>query len=227
MAKPSERIKARELRKQGVSVRQITKLLNVSKSSASLWVRDIILTPEQLEKLSHHEIKGRERGRLLGALKQKQDRIARIKKAEEDGIRELSNLSDREVFIAGLAIYASEGNKKTRGVRLSNSDYKIVKFMINWFTKYLGVRFEDIRCFIGINEIHRDREEIVKSYWSEKTGLPLSSFNKTSFKKTVSKKFYKNFNEHFGTLDIRVLHAAPVYYKIMGLIHGLFNEWNR
>ena len=51
MAKYELRIKARELRTSGESVRNITKKLTVSKGTASIWVRDIILTVDQLEKL--------------------------------------------------------------------------------------------------------------------------------------------------------------------------------
>lgn len=44
MAKYDLRLKARELRRKGVSVKQIAQELKIAKSSASVWVRDIILT---------------------------------------------------------------------------------------------------------------------------------------------------------------------------------------
>lgn len=71
MAKFRERIRARKLRTQGLSVKNIATQLKVSKSTASLWVRDIILSLEQLEKLQQRRIKAGEKGRLLGAFKQK------------------------------------------------------------------------------------------------------------------------------------------------------------
>lgn len=223
MSKSSLRIKARELRKKGESIKQIAIQLNVSKSSASLWVKDIILSIQQLEVLQQRKIKGRERGQIAGALKQKLARINREAQAYKEGDTELNNLTDRELFVTGLAIYAGEGNKKTRAVRVCNSDPKIMSFMVKWFKKYYNLTNDRIRCFVGINEIHREREEVVKKYWSDITGLPLSLFQKTSFKKSENKKIYDNFNDHYGTLDIRVLQSAPIYYKIMGQIHGLFN----
>ena len=45
------KLKARELRKNGLSVKAIQEKLKVSRSSVSLWVRDIKLTRKQLEKL--------------------------------------------------------------------------------------------------------------------------------------------------------------------------------
>ena len=71
MAKSLLRLEARKLRKKGVSVKKIAKYLKVSKSSASRWVRDIVLTVEQLENLRKSSLEGAERGRLRNALIQK------------------------------------------------------------------------------------------------------------------------------------------------------------
>lgn len=222
MSKDLLRLQAIKMRKGGNSVKQIAQMLGIAKSSASLWVRDVILTVEQLEKLRKREISGREKGRLIGALRQKQARLERMREACEVGILEFSNLTERELFITGLAIYAGEGNKKTRAVRVCNSDPNIISFMVFWLKKFFRLTNDRLRCFVGINEIHREREDVVKKYWSNITGLPLSVFQKTSFKKSINKKIYENFADHYGTLDIRVLQSAPIYYKIMGQIHGLF-----
>ncbi len=64
MAKTQQKIKARELRRKGVSVKTIATELGVAKSTVSLWVRDIILTVEQLEKIRRNWIVGTELGRL-------------------------------------------------------------------------------------------------------------------------------------------------------------------
>lgn len=221
MAKSKERIKARELRTQGVSVKEIAKILSVSKSTASLWVRDIILSLEQLEKLRQKLIKGGEKGRLLGALKQKNDRLIRIEKGKEKGRLTFSLLTQQELLASGVALYWAEGTKKSREVAFCNSDPKLVQFMLHWLKKCFDISIERLYCSVGINEIHRKREELVKQYWSKITGIPLSQFNKTSFKKVNNKKIFANFNEHFGTLTVKVTKPAQLYYDIMGLIEGL------
>ena len=68
MAKFALRIQARELRRKGVSVKTIAKQLKISKGSASIWVRDIILSVEQLEALRQSSLSGAERGRLQNSL---------------------------------------------------------------------------------------------------------------------------------------------------------------
>ncbi len=221
MAKYDLRIKARELRGNGISVKEISTYLGVSKSSASLWVRDIILTVEQLENLRKAEIKGKERGRLKSALLQKKRRTNQIEEARDEGIGVMSGLSEREFLIAGSALYWGEGSKKSQQVEFCNSDPKMIKFLIGWLKFNFQVTTEELRCRIGINELHRKRESEVKQFWSKTTGIPIVQFNQTSFKQAKSKKVYGNFNEHYGTLSIKVLRPTKSFYKILGLINGL------
>ncbi len=222
MAKSGLRLKARELRSKGVSVKSIARKLGVAKSSASLWVRDIILSVEQLERLRQQGIKGSEKGRLLGALKQKQDRLARIEKGIVKGKQTLIKLNKREILLTGIALYWAEGTKKQRTVAFCNSDPELIQFMIEWLKTCFGIPIERLYCYVGINKIHKKRDEVVKKYWSKITKIPQTQFNKTSFKKVVNKKVYANFNNHYGTLTVKVRQPAQLYYDIIGLIEALY-----
>jgi transcriptional regulator with XRE-family HTH domain len=221
MAKYELKIKAREMRSKSLSVRTIAKELGVAKSTASLWVRDIILTVEQLEKIRETWIKGTELGRLKGALMQKNRRLDLIKKTKNEGIKKLKNLSDNEFFVAGIALYWAEGSKKKREFFICNSDPEMIVFILRWINKFFGIEVDRLRAVVGINEIHRKREDVVKKHWSVITRIPLSQFRKTSFKKVKLNKVYANFNEHYGTLGITVLKGSDIYYKMLGLIAGL------
>lgn len=221
MAKPQLRIKARELRSKGESVIVIAKQLGVSKSTVSYWVRDIILSIKQLEKLRNSQLKGAERGRLKGALKQKRQRLKLIETSKKNGLKSIGKLSKKEFLISGIALYWAEGTKKRQIVQIVNSDPNMIIFMIRWLKTFFNINYDDLVARVGINYIHKEREDVVIKYWSKKTGIPLSRFKKTSFKKVKNKKYYKNFDQHFGTLDIRVLKSSRFSYKINGLIYGL------
>ncbi len=52
--KKDEKREARELRKEGASIKKIASKLNVARSSVSIWVRDIILTDIQKEILKNN-----------------------------------------------------------------------------------------------------------------------------------------------------------------------------
>jgi len=227
MAKFDLKIKARKMRSKGASVKEIAKKLGISKSTCSLWVRDIILSIHQLEKLRERAIKGGERGRLKGALMQKQRRLDIIKQWEKNGVRELCSLSKRDLYIAGIALYWAEGCKKNRGTQVFNSDPELIKLMVGWFRIFFGIKTEDIKARVGLNEAHKSREEIVKKYWSKITGIPLNQFTKTRIKKVKNKKIYKNFNDHYGTLSISILKPTKYCYRILGLIKGLSQAGSR
>jgi len=79
--------RARKLRKEGESVGKISKILQVSKGSVSLWVRDIELTEEQKEKLKDNlRIPTKKKGcisyrrRSMGEIKWEQYQKERQKK---------------------------------------------------------------------------------------------------------------------------------------------------
>ncbi|MDP3997566.1 MAG: hypothetical protein Q8P73_03645 [bacterium] len=57
-AKVTEKQKARVLRSQGKSLNEIVHLVNVSKSSISVWVRDIQLKPKHIERLRQRQLEG-------------------------------------------------------------------------------------------------------------------------------------------------------------------------
>lgn len=97
----------------------------------------------------------------------------------------------------------------------------MIKFLIGWLKSNFQITTEELRCRIGINKPHRERENNVKQFWSETAGVPLSQFNQTSFKQAKSKKVYDNFNEHYGTLSVNVLRPTRYFYQILGLIEGL------
>lgn len=224
MAKSLLRLQARDMRSKGMSVRTIANKLGVSKSTASLWSRDIILSIEQQETLRQHSVVGAERGRLLGAFKQKQARLKRIGEGNKIGKQLLGNVTTREFFTAGVALYWAEGNKMKQKIEFCNSDPKLVQFLIAWFRKFFQLSIIDFRCYVGINHIHKNREKTVKMYWSRITGIPISNFTKTSFKKSPNKKIYKNFDQHYGTLAVRISNPSRILFKTLGLIEALKNS---
>lgn len=223
MAKFLLRMEARKLREEGLSIKQIAKQLVISKSTASRWVRDVTLSDQLLEKLRNNQLAGAERGRLKTKLLNQEKRLRISKSAREIGYSMLQNITERELLIAGLALYWGEGCKTdgNRRIEFCNSDPKMIEFLIHWLKKSFNIGINDIACNVGINEIHSHREQLVKEYWSKISGIPLEQFRKTSLKRVLNKKIYKNLDQHFGTFTVRVNKSTNLYYKIIGLIEGL------
>jgi len=221
MAKSKEKNKALKLRQKGESIKDIARRLKITKSTVSLWCRDIKLTQEQIQRLHEKMVKGGYIGRMKGAQMQYERRLKKVKEWRQKGIKQIGRLSNRDLLIAGISLYWGEGSRKTRHTSFSNSNPEMIKFMIEFFRKVCKIDKDRFTAYIGINKIHKNRIEEVEDYWSRITNIPRKQFTKTTLIKAKNKKVYKNFSVHYGTLTIRIKKSSELYYQIIGLIEGL------
>jgi len=74
---------------------------------------------------------------------------------------------------------------------------------------------------VSINHIHRNREADILAYWSGLVGVSQNQFTKTSYVKSTSKKIYRNPEDHFGTLRVKVRRGTNLRRRVMGALHRL------
>ena len=221
MAKTIQRLKARELRKGGESIKVIAKLLEVSPSSASTWCKDIKLTEEQvtlLEKRARDPHYGR---RLSYSLAQQKKRLNKIKRLKKEGIKEVGRIENRELFLTGIALYWAEGFKKDSQAGFANSDPAMIKFFLKWLKDCFGYLEGDLIFRVTVNKSHENRIKEIENYWSSMVNVSVSSFQKPFYQNVVWKKVYENPNEYFGVLRIKVRKSTDFLRKIHGWIEGL------
>lgn len=221
MAKFEKKILARGLRKQGWSIKSISSHLGVSKSSASIWCRDLELTQEQRDALLKDAFEAGLKGRVLGAEKNRRKKQESIENYMRIGKLEFKNLDKRALSVAGLALYWAEGSKTTNRLSFSNSDPSMILFVIMWFREVFGIKNEDLMPRIYINEVHRGRITTVLNFWSSLVNLPPEQFGKPTFIRTKLEKVYENHDQYFGTLTLRVRRSSDLKYNIMGKIGAL------
>jgi len=221
MSKSVQKIKARELRRSGQSIKEIAKKLNVSTSSVSEWCREIKLTPDQitiLENRARDPFYGR-RAFYLASIKRKKDlKISRLK---EMGAKKVGKLTKRELFLVGAALYWGEGFKKDKQVGLANSDPEVIKIFIKWLRECFGYQISNLIARVTINTSHKYRADVIQKYWSSQTKIPLEGFRKPTFHKLAWKKQYENPNNYYGILRIKVRKSIDFLRKIHGFIDGL------
>lgn len=224
MSKSLERLKAIKLRREGASIKDIARNIGVSRSSVSIWCRDIQLTKEQDDLLMKKMIAGGHKGRMLGAARNKEKRLSAIRDSNHEGRSLITSLNQREFLIAGLALYWAEGSKKEGKLVLTNSDPELILFMKSWFEKCFGVAPAEFMPRISIMESHKDRIGEVLSFWSTLLGLEIVQFGNPTFLKSSRKKAYDNHNSYFGVLRLGVRKGTRLKYRILGLIQGLANS---
>lgn len=212
-----EKIIAVQLRKKGWNFQKIFTKVKVSKSTLSLWLRDIELTPQQKEKL----LKGREKSRYAGAKARQRQRIEKTEKIVNAAKKEAKILFKNSLFSSGLMLYWAEGAKSNEIIKFSNSDPIMIKFMMKWFRYVCKVPEEKIKIAIHMHELHCRKN--IEQYWSKITGIPLKQFQKTYIKPT-SLKHRRNVLYN-GTCNI-VISNRDLFRKIQGWKLGFLEKFN-
>ena len=178
--KTEEKKRARALRADGLSVREIEKEVGVSRGTVSLWVRDIKLTSDQVAALCLKSGKNRLNGSQ--AVKEKFSKLRDKYRAE--GRLLLGSLSGtkRDLFLAGCMLYWGEGSKGKNAVMLSNSDDRMLVLFLSFLTEVFGVERKDVRLQINCHDdIHSQGE--IEGHWLRALGLKGSNLTKTMVNK--------------------------------------------
>jgi len=222
MAKFKEKNQALALRKTGESIGEIADKIGVSKSIVSLWCRDIALTKQQIDSLHKKMMSGSYKGRMIYLEKARSRRKEESLRLLNEGMQEMGRVNERDLFVAGAALYWAEGTKASSNEQtaFSNSSPQMILFILEWFKKICGVSKHRFTIQIRINKVHRNRVKKVEQYWSHVTGLPMKQFTKTILINTIAKKVYSN-NDHYGTVRVSIRSGTQLRRKIIGWIEGL------
>jgi len=221
MAKYEQRIRARIMRREGISIVVIARKLNVSKSAVSLWCRDILLSSKQIEQLKKQ--KGSIMGRWMGAESNRKKKRDAINYANDWGEQHIKKISKRELLLIATALYWSEGSKSdsTSGFIFVNSDPEMVLVMKLFLVNVLKISHEDIVCSIQINRIHEKRISTVLSFWKKLLDLRNSQFRKPYYVNTKVNKVYDNYDNYYGVCRLVVRKGKNLKYKMLGLIGAM------
>ena len=206
------------LREKGFSIKEIERKLKVSRSSASIWVRDVKLTPEQIDRLYRNKKTGSLRGSYIAAINKIRKSEELTRKFREEGEKEVGRLSKREFFLIGVAMYFAEGNKSGKNIAFSNSDPRAIKFMTDWFLNVCKIPKNKLKCDLYIHDNLDEKK--AKNYWSELIGIPLEQFRKSYIVKNNQNRLRK-VKHIYGVLRVGS-NNANLHRKIMGWISGIF-----
>ncbi len=219
MAKISEKHSALILRKNGLSINAIANKLHVSKSTVSMWCRDIILTEKQIQKIALQSKHHATAGLLRAAETLRSRRLLRTREAEDEGKRDVGVLNKRDIHMIGLGLYWGEGYKRgSQELGFTNSDPLLIQFYIKWLEKVFGISKEKLILRVSINNTHEHRDVEIIKFWSNITGIPRTQFTRTSFIKAASRRKYPQENVHYGTLRIKVRNGTQLRRRILGSI---------
>lgn len=216
MAKQELRERARALRKKGLSYKEIKEEVGVSKSTLSLWLKDVVLTSKQKGRLYTKQIKIL----CLGSKSQKERRAREVNAIIENATREVRlPVSDEAFKLFGAALYWAEGDKK-HDFKITNSDPHLVLFIVHWLEKFFQVDRKTLKVSLNIYSQQNDND--LKQFWADLTGIPLRNFGK-SYVKPANKGYKKN-TLYYGTARIYVPKGINMKHRVYGWIKAVLQN---
>jgi hypothetical protein len=207
--KLAEREQARRLRATGLPMADIAARLGVSKSSVSLWVRDVAFEPRPRAT--------RGRRRAPNALQRRKQ--AEIDRLLAEGRDRVGRLSEREFLVAGVVLYAGEGSKGDGEVRFVNSDPRMIVFFCSWLRRFFEIDESRLRVHLYL---HQGLDlAAATAFWSALTNIPLTQFRKPY--RAVPDPSIRHAKHVHGCVSIGYSCSAT-HRSIMGLVAALLGD---
>lgn len=221
--------KAIKLRKEGYTYSEITKLLNlrISKSTLSVWLKDIKMTKDQKERLQKNI-----NTKLITAQK-KAWKINKIRR-----LQYLSNLKKKDLYLLKkidldtqklllCILYLGEGAKTggTQFLSLGNSNSNIVKLYLNLLKNCFKIDNSKFRVRIQCRA-DQNIPNLV-NYWARITKISKKQFyptyvDKRTFGKPTKKEDYRgvctiHYFDRSIQFELELLADSVIKYIVEGL----------
>ncbi|MFI6207098.1 hypothetical protein ACIBAI_11925 [Streptomyces sp. NPDC051041] len=217
-ARDDLRERARELRLQGWTYDRIQAELGCSKGSISLWVRDLP-KPDRRDPAEQAKLAARKRWEHELAVRERQRQRTKAAAAQEIG-----ELSDRDLFLTGVALYWAEGTKdkphaRRERIAFVNSDPGMIRLFLAWLD-LLEVERERVAYRVMIHE--SADAEAAERYWAGVVRADRSAFGRTTLKRHNPRTVRKNTGDDYhGCLVLTVRQSAELYRRVEGWWYGI------
>jgi len=203
--KTAEREQARKLRREeGRSVKELAALLGVSRSSISLWVRDIELTTEQ-----RNALRRRMGGRIDGSRANAAIGLERRRRAQARG-RERARRGEL-LHAVGCMLFWAEGSRERNAVQFVNSDPEMIRLFVHFLRSCYAVPDTKIAVTCNLFADHEARQRGIEDFWLSLVGVPRSRLRKSTVNHYSKYSQKKRRNKlPYGTCRITVCDTALV-----------------
>lgn len=207
------------LRKKGYSYNQITQQTKISKSTISYWCKNLKLTADQHKRIQERKKIAQIKATMASAQIRKLRKYNREQIILDRESKTIGKLSERDRFVAGISLYMADGTKKGNCVDFTNSDPRIINFMVDWFKEFLLVDNKDIKASLWLHKQLSEPRAI--TYWSNLTKIPRKNFGKTYFAENkIHSNKKRTIVHNYGVIKIRV-YSIEKLIKIKGWISGV------
>jgi hypothetical protein len=207
------RRECRRLRALGYTYTEIAEATGASNGSISPWVRDV--------RVPNRERAERRRLTALRSSAKERARQAQRRRDVQTSIAAASvgPLTERELFLVGVALYWAEGSKSKpydlrERITFINSDPQVIDTFMAWL-RLLGVPPEGCRFRLHIHETAD--VSAAQGFWAARVGVREEAFLRATLKRHSPKTNRLNVGDDYrGCLVISVLRSAELYRNVAG-----------
>jgi hypothetical protein len=209
--------KASQLRRQGYSLKELSKSLHISKSTASLWVRNLQIDSIAQKRLTLLSKQARDRAEFRWKQYRK-SRDTEIEVIAKKSMLKWRTTQENSQILASLLFWA-EGSKDLGNISFMNSDPVMVKTFLGLLRKSFVLDETKFRVLLHLHEYHDEVE--MKDYWSKITQIPIDQFSKTYIKAHTRTRIHPDYKgcckiKYYDSHIARVL--AAIYNSLAKLI---------
>ncbi len=199
--------KARAMRAEGRTLLDIAQTLRVSKSSVSVWVRDVEFEPMP-----------RRAPATRRPHPQHLAKLAEIAECDRLGRERVGTLSDDAFLAAGAALYAGEGAKAQ--LLFANTDPAMVRLFCAWLRRFFVIEEPRLRMRVYLHEgLDIDAAE---TFWSNTTDIPRAQF-RAPYRAPSDETRRKTKHEH-GCAYV-AYSCARTHREVMGVVRALLASY--
>lgn len=205
--------KAKKLREEGNSLFFISQSLGISKSTLSVWLKNVPLNDLALEKINNKKYLSQQKA-ILTKHKQVLARKAGINKKVKSFFNRF-DFSQEQLKIICSLLFWTEGSKSGSFVSFINSDPKMIQLFLFTLRRAFIIDEKKLRGLVHLHEYH-DRAWTEK-YWSDVSGIPLSQFSKSYLKSNTGKRKKEGYFGSFRVryYDVRVAEELTSIYTML------------
>ena len=204
------------LRKRGSSLKEISEILKISKSTAGLWLREVALSPSARKTLREKQENGRKKGNAA----QKEKSVQKVKRIDAIAVQYMNRTPFSQEQAKGMCalLYGCEGTKNGTRVAFINSDPDLIRFFLTLFRIAFTVDEKKFRVVMQLHGYHKERQQL--RFWASVTGICEKQFSKTFQKKNGKRNIRDGYQ---GCISVRY-NSADVQRELVSVYREILRR---
>jgi hypothetical protein len=195
---------AQAFRRLGLSYGEISAIVPISKSTLSIWCREVTLTPEQIAAIRQ------QRGIPRDTQRKRRLEVEALMLSARSKARALL---DDPTFVAGVVMYWAEGAKTYRRLSMSHSEPAALRLFISWVSAYLIPNpTGSFKVFLHAG----NNVEEAEAWWRAELGWPAARLNKPYIKPDGTR--HRKNHLAYGVCAVDIDRSTNAFYETLSFV---------